>query len=413
MDVSTDSALLSSSVPLASIDGDFLSIDTSLLSLSHSVSIATALFDLTAAIALAHNNRTLASLHASLSLLSASHAQAEGDWSSLSQRIEAETAALTAQSASLSASLASSRSSLSSLSQQLHAAEHSDAQHILTLLSRDVCSDLTLLPRSVLSHLIPFLRPRELAVALRVNHRWHRALDDGGLWKLLCIRLIRQILHQRTQQSASSAFSASSAPAASAPPPSFSLTFTPAQLNPKPKSMLSRAEVLKHALTLHQRAVDVVMREFETLSSRQGDEGNEKSLLRVMVDMKRDEVGRKQVMIGEMLAAAERVQRERAARARQLKALEAAMMQERERKRLMNAEHAEAQRWFEQRASRVRAIEGGGSRKEERDSLLQKREVLRRGVDSLKRDIARATEERDEYEFRVSDMRAKVRQVLL
>ena len=153
------------------------------------------------------------------------------------------------------------------------------------------------------------------------------------------------------------------------------------------------------------------MREFEQLSSKQGDEGNEKSLLRVMVDIKRDEVGKKRVMIGEMDERTEAMRRGRAAAARSIKAMEAELSVEREKKRLMRAEHAESVRWFEGRVSRVRALEGGGSRREERDSLIQKRDVLVRGVEGLERDKKRVTAERDEYEEKIRLLRQKIKQV--
>ena len=332
------------------------------------------------------------------------------EWQPLSQQINIDTAALVEQEQQLTAAIASTEASVSTVSSQLSSGMRQDQQYFASLASSSLSVDLSLLPAALLSsHLACYLRPRDLGIAVRVCRRWHQLLDSGLVWRVLCVQLVETIVQQRREQATLSSTSSSSSSPATAP--SLSLTFTPLQLPTKPRSVLSKQEALRAATAIHQRNVDVVMREFEQLSSKQGDEGNEKSLLRVMVDIKRDEVGKKRVMIGEMDDRTEAMRRDRAAKARSIKAMEAELNVEREKKRLMRAEHGEAVRWFEGRVSRVRALEGGGSRREERDNLIQKKDVLVRGVEGLQRDMKRVTVERDEYEEKIRQLRHKIKQV--
>ena len=281
------------------------------------------------------------------------------EWQPLSQQIEADTAALTEQEQQLTTAIDSFEASVNSVTSQLDSASKQDQQYFAALASSSIAIDLSLLPPPLLSsHLASCLRPRDLNTAIRVCRRWHRVLDSGPVWRLLCVQLVEQILHQRREQSAVSSNSSSSSSSPHSTSPTFTLTFTPLQLPTKPRSTLTKAESLRAATVLQQRVVDVVMREFEQLSSKQGDEGNEKSLLRVMVDIKRDEVGKKRVMIGEMDDRTEAMRRDRAGKARAIKAMEAQVNVEKDKKQRMRAEHAESVRWFEGRVSRVRALEG-------------------------------------------------------
>ena len=343
------------------------------------------------------------------SLTSGLHTQ-RSEWQPREQQIDSDTAQLVEQEQQLIAAISTAEGSVSAVSSQLDAGSRQDQQYFLSLASSTQSIDLSLLPATLLSsHLACYLRPRDLSNAVRVCRRWHRLLDSGPVWRVLCVQLVETIVQQRREQATLSSTSSSSSDTATAP--TFSLTFTPLQLPTKPRSVLSKQEALRAATAIHQRNVDVVMREFEQLSSKQGDEGNEKSLLRVMVDIKRDEVGKKRVMIGEMDDRTEAMRRDRAAKARSIKVMEAELNVEREKKRLMRAEHSESVRWFEGRVSRVRALEGGGSRREERDSLTQKKGVLLRGVEGLKRDMKRVTAERDEYEEKIRQLRQKIKQV--
>ena len=405
-DSSAADLLLSEDLP-PSIPATVADAHSALSSLSDQIAVASLLTDLTEALDAHHTTHLLTTLRSTVDSLTSLHSTDSTAWHSLSSHITTESTALTHQSHTLTSTLTSTQSHLDSLTQQLTSATHTDSLYFQRLHSRTAAADLSLLPRHVLLHLVPFLRPRDLARALTVCRRWHLHLNRGPHWHLLLTHLIAQILHQRHNQH-------SSASASSAPPPlpTFALTFNPTQLVPRPKSLLSKADALRHALAMHQRKVDAVMGEFESLSSKQGDEGNEKSILRVMVDLKRDEVGRRRVMIGEMWAKAERLRVERALIAKQLKQMEAQIGRERELKRTMRAEHAEAQRWFEGRVSRVRALEGGGQRKEERDGLLKKNAVLQRGVEGLKRDIERAMQEKLEYEEKIEQVRRKIQQVV-
>ena len=398
---------LSEDLP-SSISATVDDLHSSFSSLSDQIAIASLLTDLTTALDSHHTHHILTHLQATVDLLTSQHASTSTAWLTLSTHIAHDSATLTEQSVTLTSSLSSTQHHLDSLSSQLTSASHADSLYFSRLSSLSTPSDLTLLPRHVLLHnLLPFLRPRDLSRSLTTCRRWHAHLNRGPHWQLLLLPVVRHILHQRANQQSSA--SASCAPP---PPPTFTLTFNPTQLNPRPKSLLTKADALRHALAMHQRKVDGVMGEFEALSSKQGDEGNEKSILRVMVDLKRDEVGRRRVMIGEMWEKAERLRVERASIARQLKEMEARIGRERELKRTMRAEHAEAQRWFEGRVSRVRAMEGGGQRKEERDGLVKKNAVLQRGVEGLKRDIERALQEKQEYEEKIEEVRRKVKQVI-
>lgn len=352
------------------------------------------------------------------SLITDLDAQRAG-WQPLSQQIDSDTTALVEQEQQLTSAIAESEASINSVSAQLESASKQDQQYFAALASSSLSIDLSLLPPLLLSsHLAHYLRPRDLNNAIRACRRWHRLLDSGPVWRVLCVQLVEQILQQRREQSShltSSSSSSSSSHSSSSPhhpaAPSLTLTFTPLQLPTKPRSILTKPEALRAATTIHSRTVDTVMREFEQLSTKQGDEGNEKSLLRVMVDIKRDEVGKKRVMIGEMEASVEAMRQDRAGKAGSIKVMEAQLGVEREKKRLMRSEHAESVRWFEGRVSRVRAVEGGGSKKEERDSLIQKRDVLIRGVEGLERDVKRVTAERDEYEEKIRQLRLKIKQV--
>ena len=392
----------------SSITSTTAEVQSSLSSLSSLIAVSSVLADLTTALDSHHSLHLFSRLQSVVTSLESTHSDASSEWTAAAALIATETSSLSSLSNSLSSSLSASQSRLDALTVQLDAAAAADSQYFHLLRQRTAASDLTLLPRRVLLRLVPFLRPRELARALRVSRRWRAHLDRGQHWKALLLPVIIQLLQQRFTQSQASASAATPPP----PPPTFSLTFTPLQLNPRPKAVLSKAEVLRNALALHQRKVDAVMGDFEALSSKQGDEGNEKSILRVMVDLKRDEMGRRRVMIGEMWEKAEALRGERAAIARQLKALELRIHRERDLKRGMRAEHAEAQRWFEGRVSRVRAMEGGGSKKEERDGLLKKTAVLVRGVEGLQRDIARARQEKAEYETKIAELRQKIKQVV-
>ena len=400
---STDPSSIPPAIPIA-----VSTISTSLASLSDSISVSSLLTDLTTALDSHHTTHLLAALQRTLSSLTASHSAATSEWSALSPLLAQQYSDLSHESDALTASLRLTQSELDALITDLNAAVHDDGRYFLLLQQRRAARDVSLLPGTVLLRVVSYLRPKELARALCVSHRWRATLDRGLHWKVLLVRVIIQVLHQRFAATTSAAAAKSEPP----PPPTFTLTFTPLQLNPRPKSLLSKADALRHALSLHQRKVDVVMGEFESLSSKQGDESNEKSILRVMVDLKRDEVGRRRVMIGEMWEKAEALRVQRAAVARQLKDLERRISHERDLKRTMRGEHAEAQRWFEGRVSRVRAMEGGGQKKEERDGLIKKNGVLTRGVDGLRKDIEKASLEKREYEDKIAELKAKVKQVV-
>ena len=388
----------------------FASADASLQSLHSLVTVSSSLRTLVDAVDERLQRLDIDRMHDTKQSLTADLSSQRTEWEPRSRQIHTDTAALAEQQQQLTAAIAASKTSVHTVSSQLDGASRQDQQYFAALASRSLSVDLSLLPSSLLSsHLACYLRPRELNSAIRVCHRWRGLLDCGPLWRVLCVQLVELILHQRRETTALSSNSSSSS--ALSPSPSLSLAFTPLQLPVKPRSVLSKQEALRAATAIHQRNVDAVMREFEQLSSKQGDEGNEKSLLRVMVDIKRDEVGKKRVMIGEMDDRTEAVRRERAAMARSIKAMEAELSVEREKKRLMRAEHAESVRWFEGRVSRVRALDGGGSRREERDKLVQKRDVLVRGVEGLQRDMKRVTAERDEYEDKIRQLRQKIKQV--
>ena len=395
----------------APISSTFASADASLQSLHSLISVSSSLRTLVDSCDSRLQHAELEQLQHSKQALAEQLGSEQSEWQPLSQQLQAETAALVDEEQQLITAISTSEASVDSVSAQLESGHRQDAQYFHSLASSSLSVDLSLLPPALLSsHLACYLRPRELSHAVRVCRRWHRLLDSGPVWRVLCVQLVEGLVHQRREQSAALSNPSSSSSSLHASPV-FSLTFTPLQLPTKPRSVLTKAEALRAATSIQQRSVDAVMREFESLSSKQGDEGNEKSLLRVMVDIKRDEVGKKRVMIGEMDDRTEDMRRDRADKARSIKSMEAELGVEREKKRLMRAEHGESVRWFEGRVSRVRALEGGRSRKEERDALLQKKEVLVRGAQGLERDLKRVTAERDEYEDKIRQLRQKIKQV--